>query len=97
MPKPRGNTRGWSTKPKDGSHAGRPPLPDGKRPNHSSRAYAGEWELIRRFADLVKKNYEKAASALNWAYFQDTVQTFERVNDEAHKAAGDDSKLHVVK
>ena len=40
----------------DGSNAGRPALPEHlKRKNHTIRATDEEWELIKEFADKLKK------------------------------------------
>jgi hypothetical protein len=40
----------------DGSNAGRPALPEHlKRKNHTIRATDEEWELIKAYADSLKK------------------------------------------
>ena len=50
----RGN-KGWSTAP----GAGRP-VTTGTRPQHQVRAFPEEWELIKNFSVLVKKDLERA-------------------------------------
>lgn len=55
--KKRGN-QGWSTAGK----AGRPAT--GQRPPQNMRAYKDEWELIKQFAEIAKKDKDKAKSLL---------------------------------
>lgn len=55
----RGN-QGWST----AGRAGRPrlasPADSKMRPQHAIRAYAEEWEVIKRFVALAKQDLQKA-------------------------------------
>lgn len=59
----RGN-QGWST----AGRAGRPKLtgPDAskKRPVHAVRAFDDEWNLIKRFTKLVKRDMKKAGELI---------------------------------
>ena len=49
---------GWGGK--RANQTGRPKKPEGQRPQHQLRAYDDEWELIRRFAALVKHGEKDA-------------------------------------
>ena len=55
----RGN-QGWST----AGRAGRPrlanPADSRTRPQHAIRAYDDEWEVIKQFAALAKRDLQKA-------------------------------------
>ena len=55
----RGN-QGWST----AGRAGRPrlshPADSKTRPQHQVRAYDDEWEVIKRFAALAKRDLQRA-------------------------------------
>jgi len=55
--------QGWSTKPKDGSPAGRP-VTTGTRPQHQVRAWEDEWQLIREFVTYVRRDAVAAEDAL---------------------------------
>lgn len=61
----RGN-QGWSTKPKDGSHAGRPFSERGKRSNHGIRAFDDEWNVLKDFLPLLRKDIEASKEAIRW-------------------------------
>lgn len=69
----RGN-QGWSTKPKDGSPAGRPPLTaeqragrekDARRDRHI-RATDEEYEVIKWFVHYVRHDLATAAKMVNY-------------------------------
>jgi len=60
----RKGNQGWSTKPKDGSPAGRP-VTTGTRPQRQVRAWDGEWELIREFVTYVRRDAVAAEDALH--------------------------------
>lgn len=64
---------GKATRPDDGRHnnrgtignkGGRPPKPEGARKQRQTRAYDDEWELIKQFSALVKKDKEEAKKAI---------------------------------
>lgn len=46
---------------KRANQTGRPKKPEGQRTQHAIRAYPYEWEVIKEFVDIVKKNPERAA------------------------------------
>lgn len=43
------------------NQTGRPKKPEGQRTQHAIRAYPHEWETIKEFVEIVKKNPERAA------------------------------------
>lgn len=68
---PRGN-QGWSTKPKDGSPGGRPPMTDEQkaariiRRTQSYRATPQEHELVKWFLRYVRMDITKAAEMVGY-------------------------------
>lgn len=75
----KGNFRGWSTAPGAGRPCGDLP----PRATHTIRARADEWELIRRYAEHVKRGSVGADRVPNWLDWLTAAEDLYEKTEEA--------------